>query len=148
MEDFAAYAAPHSTLLSGGAKGADQSFEFGARVIGAGRMETYLPWPGYENILDATLKEPTEAAMEVAAHYHPRWKSLSQGAKKLHGRNSHIILGADLISPVELVICWTPRGNAEGGTGQGLRIAEDNDIPILNIQRQADLEELLATMGA
>jgi hypothetical protein len=148
MEDFAAYAAPHSVLLSGGARGADQSFEFGARVIGAGKVETYLPWPKYEGILDPALSEPTAQALEVAEYYHPRWGRLSHGAKKLHGRNSHIILGRDLISPVDMVVCWTSDGKATGGTGQGIRIAEDNDIPVLNIQREADLEALLTTMDA
>lgn len=152
MEDFAAYAGPHSTLLSGGAAGADQAFEFGARVLGHGRVETYLPWPGFENILDPTLDKPSQAAMEIAEEFHPGWRYLSQGAKKLIARDGHQVLGKDLLSPVDLVVCWTKDGSVDGserssgGTGQALRIAKSHDIAVLNLKRQEHLEEIIETM--
>lgn len=51
----------------------------------------------------------------------------------LHARNMHIILGANLDSPVEIVICWTKDGLRSGGTGQALRLAESRDIPIYDL---------------
>src|SRR3954464_5249194 len=75
------------TLRSGHAPGADQAFERGCRHID-GVREIYLPWKSFEGGLsDAALNEPTELAMDVAAEYHPRWRYLKVGAKKLHARN-------------------------------------------------------------
>lgn len=152
MEDFAAWAAPHATLLSGGAPGADQAFEFGARVLGSGQVETYLPWKGFAGIENGTIENPSQAALEIAQKYHPRYSYLKRGAKLLMGRNSYQVLGKDLMSPVDLVVCWTPdgsldgKGNDTGGTGQALRIAADNDIAILNLALEDHLAEMLESI--
>lgn len=41
-------------LRTGGAEGADQAFERGARA-GGGTAEVFLPWPGYNGYQAATL---------------------------------------------------------------------------------------------
>jgi len=48
-------------------------------------------------------------------------------------RNSAQVLGLDLKSPVQAVVCWTAGGRPTGGTGQALRIAAVNNIQILNM---------------
>lgn len=48
-------------------------------------------------------------------------------------RNVCQILGADLHTPVQMVICWTKGGKLVGGTAQALRIARANNIPIFNL---------------
>lgn len=117
-------------LRSGGAPGADSAFQEGAYP----NHEIFLPWPGFNEIDagDAELIEPIEHAYLIAETFHPAWSRLGQGARRLHARNSHIILGADLQDPVEFVICWTFDGKVKGGTAQGIRIAEDSNIPIIN----------------
>lgn len=114
------------TLRSGAAKGADTAFEAGAWGE-LGQPEIWLPWLGYNGHLSTLI--PSPAAFEMAAKFHPRWSKLSDNVRKLHARNSHIILGADLKTPVEFVLYWTPDGTAFGGTGQGLRIAQAYGIP-------------------
>lgn len=147
MDLFANAIACDALLRTGGAKGADQAFEFGA-VLGGGRVELFLPWKGFEGRQDATLLEPGKDAMEIAEHYHPGWKYLKQGARKLIARNGYQVLGPDLYDPVDLIVCWTPdgsldgTGNKTGGTGQALRIAADYGIPVLNIQREDHLAEI------
>lgn len=103
----------YMTLRSGGAIGADSAFE-----EGASKKEIF------------TANDVTEAAIELSSKYHPNWEACSKHAKKLHGRNAMIILGKDLDSPVEFVICWTKNGKGGGGTGQALRIAKDYGIKI------------------
>lgn len=61
---------------------------------------------------------------------------------KLHARNCYQVLGADLRTPTQFVICWTPRGSGEGGTGQALRIAKAYNIPIFDLAIPAIKEQL------
>lgn len=114
-------AAQGYTLRSGAASGADFFFERGA-VSGKGGIEIWLPWLGYNG--HPSELTPTAEAWEIAKKFHPAWNRCSMQARALHARNSHIILGADLKTPVEFVLFWTPDGKASGGTGQGLRIAQ------------------------
>jgi hypothetical protein len=116
-----------NTLRSGGAKGADEAFETGVDRV-----------RGPKEIFGA--KDATPEAIELAKAFHPNWGSCSPYARRLHGRNSMIILGGGLNDPVELVICWTKGGFPVGGTGQGIRIAEAYDIPIINLGNKKDLE--------
>lgn len=129
-------------LRTGGAPGADYAFLKGA-FIGSDSphpVELYLPWDGFEDFRKEDFAEgiycqsdPSPAAFEIAKKYHPAWYKLSQGARRLIARNSHQVLGPDLASPVDCVICWTEDGKLKGGTAQALRIAQDRNIPIYNL---------------
>ncbi|WP_207767812.1 hypothetical protein [Heyndrickxia camelliae] len=110
------------TLRSGGADGADKSFENGCDRVN-GTKEIYLPWRGFEKSNSKLVVSNIEA-FEIAEKFHPNWNRLSDGAKKLQARNSHQVLGYDLESPSNFIICWTKNGKGQGGTGQALRIAK------------------------
>jgi len=117
-------------LRSGGAGGADSAFEIGCDMVN-GKKEIYLPWKGFqESKSDLIVNDPE--AFEIAKKFHPYWQNLSFGAKKLHARNSHQILGKDLNTPSNFVICYTKEGKGGGGTGQALRIAKYYNIPIFD----------------
>lgn len=122
-------------LRSGGACGSDKAFE-----LGATNKEIFLPWKGFEGS-NSNLVVQDGKAFDIASKYHPRWNYLSQGAKKLQARNSHQILGYDLESPSDFVICWTKGGKGNGGTGQALRIAKDYNIPIFDCGKYSDVRE-------
>lgn len=107
------------TLTSGGANGCDFAFQMGA----AGNHCIYRP----EMIPD------NHASLEHAAQYHPAWHKCSAYVKRLHARNSIILLGEALNAPVKFVICLTPDGLDSGGTGQGIRIARAYNIPVFNL---------------
>ncbi len=118
-------------LRSGGAQGADTAFEDGV-VDGDAHKEIYLPWAMFnQNHSDHHIIDPE--AFSMAKHYHPAWHACSAAARKFHARNCYQILGRDLATPSDFVLCWTPNGAITGGTGQALRIAEDRDIPIFNL---------------
>ena len=98
------------------------------------------------------LGEPTPAACQLAASFHPAWAQLTRAVRALHARNGHQVLGADLESPARFVLCWTPDGSLDGhgrrvgGTGQALHIAHHHGIPVFNLARPEHLQRLADAM--
>lgn len=117
-------------LRSGGAKGADSAFS--DCTLGC---EIYIPWAGFNNITGIVGDSlPTyQQAREFTLKVHPAPHRLSEGAIKLHTRNVFQVLGADLNTPVDFVVCWTKDGKDTGGTGQAIRIANMFEIPVYNL---------------
>ena len=133
------------TLRSGHAGGADLAFEQGA-IMGKGAMEIYLPWVGFN---DAPRNDPryvvpvlSQELLNIAKAHHPAWERCSQGAQKLHARNVCQILGSDLRSPADLVICWTKGGLGQGGTGQAIRVASTYGVPVYDLGSSVGVEAL------
>lgn len=114
-------------LRSGGAEGADQAFEAGHTK----EKEIYLPWKNFENN-KSSLYGICARAETFGKTYHPNWFGLSEGIKKLHGRNAYQVLGKTLEKPATVIICYTTGGKIKGGTGQALRIAKAHQVPVLN----------------
>jgi len=119
-------------LRSGGASGADIAFERGCDEF-HGEKEIYIPWCKF-NGSSSKMFSITLKALEMAEKFHPNWAALSQPAKLIMARNCYQVLGQDLETPTELVICWTKDGKASGGTGQAIRIANHYEIPVLNLK--------------
>lgn len=113
------------TLRSGGAVGADTAFEEEAL-----RKEIFRP------------EDVTDEALMLSERYCPHWKVCSPDARALLGRNSQIILGANLDCPVDFVVCWTKNAKAVGGTGQAIRVATAYQIPVYNLASKDDYENL------
>ena len=126
-------------LRSGHAIGADQAFENGADK-GNFPKEIYLPWSNFEGS-DSSLIVNNPKAFEIAEEFHTYWHNLKDGAKKLQARNSHQVLGKDLNTPSNFVICWTKNGKDLGGTAQAIRIARYYEIPIFNVGGYKDADE-------
>lgn len=127
-------------LRSGHAFGADSAFEFGCDKA-SGKKEIYLPWKNF-NGSDSNLIIREREAYDIAEKFHPAWDRLSQAGKLLMMRNSYQILGINLDDPCNFVLCWTLRGQGNGGTGQALRIAREYDVPIFDFGRYQN-EKLL-----
>ena len=126
MEQIAlALEAQGYTLRSGGAAGADTAF---AKSVHHNFKEIW------------TADYATQKAINVAAQHHPAWHHCKPYVRKLHGRNAQIVLGYELDSPIEFLICWTYKGNQQGGTALGMRIAESNNIPVYNLAIPEDVE--------
>ena len=120
-------------LHSGGARGADSAFADGAPEA----RTIHLPWPRYQHHDGPDCHVPTlktrSLCLDIASGLHPAWHRCSDTARSLHARNVCIVLGADLSTPVDAVVCWTPNGETRGGTGMGIRIARRFDIPVMNL---------------
>lgn len=137
------------TLRSGGADGADTVFELGSDIVN-GQKEIYLPWKGF-NDNQSELIGVCDKALELAAKYHPAWKAyLARPIRALLARNGYQVLGKDLNTPADFIICYTNDGatsHAErtkntGGTGQAISIAEAYKIPIFNLGKANGYEAL------
>jgi hypothetical protein len=97
-------------LRSGHAPGADQAFERGAH----GNADIFLPWPAFEAAIPVSGRaydQPATAAYALARRHQPNWPVLGPGARALHARNCHQILGGTLRHPARFAICWTPDGS-------------------------------------
>ena len=121
-------------LASGGADRADTAF---ARGAPAGQRTLYLPWPGYNGHGGPDCVAPGRselaACIDLAERLHPAWLRCSSGVRRLHARNAAILLGVNLDRPVDTVVALTPGGAVTGGTGMGLRIAAEREIPVMNL---------------
>lgn len=118
-------------LRSGHAKGADRAFENGCDNVN-----------GVKEIFTSKSIIP-EKAFEIAAKYHPAWHACNEPTRRLHARNSMIILGEDLETPCKYVFAYAPGGNKWGGTSQGIRIAEAYHILILNMHNEKVFQSLM-----
>lgn len=151
MTDLAKQLSRHWFLRSGYADGADRAFGKGAHLVNGPQVH-YLPWKGFNSApkcnpifvaLDQLPSELVAQATDMAARLHPNWNACSQGARKMHTRNMFQVLGNDLNTPADMVVCWTPRGSGSGGTGQAMRLAKQLDIPIFDLAITGMLDSLL-----
>lgn len=126
------------TVRSGGADGADTAFEI------ASHKEIFLPWEGFNGKkgINARSLPVFWDAQKIAKKHHPAWEKLNHAGRLLMTRNVFQILGRDLQSPSEFVICWTPNGKITGGTGTAIRIARAYEVPVYNLARAEDSEKL------
>ena len=136
-------------LRTGGGNDTDSAFE-----AGCARKEVFLPWPGFNGRVSA-FDSVSEEALAVACAAHPAFRRLTAEARLLAGRESHRILGADLRTPADFLVCWTPDGaerEAEIGreTGEAalaMALADRWSIPVFNLARADALERLAAWLG-
>lgn len=134
-------------LRSGGARGADTAFERGAFT------KTIYYTDGYKHYGNMHYQStyPIESrytphiwyqASQIARkYYHSDLTTRPTYVQKLMTRNVFQILGADLKSPSDFVVCWTKDGKASGGTGQAIRIAQSINIPVYNLYNKSDVEK-------
>jgi hypothetical protein len=116
-------------LRSGGALGADLAFERGCDSV-----------RGKKEVFNAMNVSPE--ALHIASTIHPCWATLRDYARRLHGRNCYQVLGRDLASPSDFVICWTKGGQDVGGTRTAIILARRHNIPVYNLARNSDVEAL------
>lgn len=130
------YLKHNAVLRSGNADGSDKAFQEGAVT-----QEIYLPWETFNggNIHAVPVhKDIFNTATAIALKYHPSPNRLRPAVKKLHGRNTLILLGRDLVTPVDFVLCCQRK--TAGGTELGIKMALDFNIPVYNIATRTTLE--------
>ena len=141
-------------MRSGKANGADSAFEWGVHESEyPDNKEIYIPWPKFEGneipgekiSLDRPDSVNFALTLQYAKEIHPRWEKLTQGAKKLHQRNVHQVLGRDLENPTPskfLLACSDEdkNGDVKGGTRTAWMLAKQFDVPCLNIRGKTKRE--------
>lgn len=136
-------------LRSGAAPGADTAFEDGCDLH-CGYKDIYLPWPNFQKN-PSPLNQVSDEAMELAADvYGSRFKYLKMPVKLLMTRNVYQVLGMNLDTPSDFLVCWTPdgcesehtRSSQTGGTGQAIALASRHFIPVFNLANEGRTEML------
>jgi hypothetical protein len=138
-------------LRSGGADGADKTFEQGCDDV-HGKKEILLPWRRFNgnqsSLWIPNIGKIRDEAMRIAAEVHPAWLNVTAAGRLLHARNSLQVLGPQLDEPVNLVICWTTQGRVAGGTATAIKLAYANKIPVFNLgNSQRSMESLWEFIG-
>lgn len=127
------------TMRSGGAAGADTAFEEGVDRAG-GKKQIFL-----------AKDDIPRTHIRMALNFHPSPDSLRGFVLRLMARNTSQVFGDDFTEPSSLIICWTPKGAGQGGTGQALRMAKSAGIPILDLGDKAfeglDASRLIGMAG-
>jgi hypothetical protein len=80
---------------------------------------------------------------------HPAPERLSRGALALHTRNVFQVLGYDLISPSNVLFCYTKMtkaGKPSGGTATAYNLALQNNIKCYNFFYSEDIEEVKSVL--
>ena len=140
-------------LRSGGADGADSAFEDGALDIGVA-SSIFLPWPRFNGRASGIVPDLAKGG-EIARLHHPAWERLTEGARRLHSRNSYQVLGEFLNDPARFVLCWTAdgcegaasRSKKTGGTGMAIAIADLHGIPVINMANEGWHAKLLTVLA-
>ncbi len=155
---------------TGGALGSDTSIKFGVLVAYeflkkqqpylklSSLLSCYLPWQGFNGQYagDGYIIPVGNQHIEYSAQFHPAWSYLKRSEQSLMGRNANQILGQDLLTPVKFVVCITPDGVSDGlkttsktgGTGQAIRIASKNNVPVFNLNNDQHRQRLIDWMDA
>jgi len=147
MSDIAFYLSLSNYVLrSGAASGADSAFEDGCDKM-FGEKEIFLPSPRFNNS-ESELYMVSDEAKEIARKFHPCFNQLGEYEQLLMSRNSYQVLGKDLKTTCEFIICWTEDGadgkikktsRSSGGTGQAIRLASEYNIPVNNLRNEETL---------
>ena len=139
-------------LRSGGAEGSDIAFQ--AKGFSPG--DIYLPWKSFnstENRMNSRFEgeryryidTPKLSNWFEALEILDTVRSLDtlpvRSHRLLHGRNVYQVLGEDLRSPSDLLVCWTPEGKDVGGTATAIKLARKYGVRIINLAVEAFTSE-------
>lgn len=132
-------------VRSGHAEGADMAFEEGAKEY----TLVYMPWHDFgpkkkaapaRNYIyfDDTPAISKKLAMESVDKFHPAPHHLKWGGRVCLARDFFQVMGTSGKAPVSCIVCWAePKGKGydevKGGTGQAVRIARANGLPVFNL---------------
>jgi hypothetical protein len=130
-------------ISTGGAKGIDTAAMIGAGLCNPNKLFIYLPKkdlriPGNCNITVYDKKIHHNWTQSVRK-YHPSKGNLPPDTFALHARNFGIVADPQ---KVDVVIALPKSLTDWGGTGQGMRIANDLGIKMYNLLYPGHIEEM------
>ena len=115
--------------------------DFNYKQFGKSMNNAFIPnrehWSNYQQ------------AVEMVYQYHPLHNRVPEEHMKYLARDIYQVLGVDLKTPSEKVVCWTPDGaetaaectRQTGGTGMAIRIANAFGIPVVNLNKHKELSK-------
>lgn len=148
MEVAATALSRNYKLRSGGADGADDAFLSGA--LESNNFEVFLPWRGFNNnpTVDPNFiynydKELFDEASDIVRKVVPYFDKLKPSVQRLFTRNVFQVLGRDLKTPSNFLICWTEGGASKGGTRVAILVAQMYNVPVYNLANKEDYSKVL-----
>jgi hypothetical protein len=139
-------------IYSGGCpKGMDKAALEGAykhKTSDKSKNRIYIPWQGSAGlkhnpamgIYDATAFDNHDVAVIMATLARGSFEGLNEWGQKLHARNPYQVMGDDLATAVDFVLCYAKPtgkgGHVKGGTGTAVRIAIEHGIKVYNLYYQ------------
>lgn len=145
------------TLRHGNALGMDKAFAGKSQPREKNEEGVVTRWMNYNFYTQDWQEEVYTASdadyetLAIARELHPTPASLSPYALNLMARNANQILGKNLDTLVDFVVCWTPdgceshetRSAKTGGTGQAISIASLLGVPIINLANDNYTERIV-----
>lgn len=131
-------------VRSGGANGTDLAFQANGFAPG----DIYLPWKNFNKEVNRMVSKDEggqyryiEApkltnwyeALEILDDVRPLVTLPERTHRLLHGRNVYQVLGDNLNDPSSFLICWTLDGKVAGGTATAIKIAQNYNVPVINL---------------
>ena len=93
-----------------------------------------------EHFYERTAGDPPDAdiaipdhAFEAAKDRLAGWDKLTENTQRQYARAALELLGDNLKSPADVLVCWTRGGNSTGVTGFAQRLAATHAIPVINL---------------
>lgn len=142
-------------VRTGDAEGADKAFRLGTNIEG-GFLEVYTPQES-SHISYHTWKydQTEEVSMKLWNEFanrsdRPRWDNMKKYTRNLMTRNVCQVMGYNLETASNCLICWTPDGVTEGknttgetgGTGHAIRVASHFGVPVRNLANQGHKDKI------
>lgn len=133
-------------VKTGGAFGIDQ---IAMENVIEQKLMLYLPWNKYNKeivkavtVIDSDPKNHSDW-MDSVEKFHPNAAALSPGSRLLQARNYGVVENT-------IAVCAFPKSRTDlGGTGQGMRIAKEMNIPVFSIfshDSPAENQRILGTV--
>lgn len=117
-------------------------------------LELHLPWKNFNDKNSIHTFNPDNAFF-IAKLYMPTYESMKDGVKPILARNSRLVMGAKMNSPILFLITWTPDGVEHsrdksmktGTSAHVISIASALRVPIFNLARPDAIARILAYLA-
>lgn len=122
---------------TGGAIGMDSAF---VEYYDINLVENYRNKSDQPNCINVYELHNIDIAIDMITEIIPHYEFLSDYDKELHTRNCYQVLGIDLKSPSDILICYCPvkSGIPIGGTATAITLARKHGIKVYNIYFEKD----------
>lgn len=101
----------------------------------------FIPYRGYNNLegISCCLNKGKNIIERIC----PTWNEYSNEIKRIYCRDVNKILGEDFNKKVDFVICWIPNYKEVKNKILGIKVAEENNILIVNLANEDILYAML-----
>lgn len=116
--------------------------------------ELYLPWKNFSDKV-SKLYFSTEECLALASKFNAKFNEINNSMRSFLGMYTRMVLGKDLKSRVNFIICWTPDGAEDSSSittktgliAQAIGIASAMKIPVFNLNNADTVNKIKTYIG-